>query len=104
VDSTGRERTQAALEEEDSGYDNFQGSEAYSWRFKAKGTSSRNNNRAQTTDQKAFSPALIGPQVRSHRARPNHRSRETMTALSQKRTSDALANMSAFSRLANLDR
>jgi len=59
VDSTGRERTQAALEEEDSGDNNFQGSEAYSWRFKAKGTSSRNNNRAQTTDQKAFSPALI---------------------------------------------
>src|SRR5689334_24972825 len=42
VDCTGRERTQATLEKQDSCDENFQGAEAYCWRFKAEGTSFRN--------------------------------------------------------------
>ena len=46
VDSTGRERTKATLEKQDSCDENFQGAEAYCWRFKTEGTSLTNHNRA----------------------------------------------------------
>jgi hypothetical protein len=57
VDCTGRERTKATLEKQDSCDKNFQGAEAYCWRSKTEGTSFRNRDRAQTTTQKAF---LVG--------------------------------------------